>query len=387
MQTNYPVIRIEGTAYQRGVQHGQLAKTQIDACVDIYRSAFEQTAGLGWEEVCDRTTTFKTQIQTFDTEMIKEIEGIAHGSKHPIEHIVAINCRTEILFEGYQKNRPIDDPSADECTTIGVTPRAAARETTIIGKNWDRWDTCQEAVVILQVLPDVGPAFVTVVEAGMLGRDGINELGIAVCGNLLRSVEDGTKTGVPVPLIRRRILNSVSMVEALDSVIKTERGASTNYVIAHKSGIVINIEATPSETFITYPERGLLTHSNHFTALAAQVKGVDRGPSSDSLYRIQRVRDLLEPQLGSIDIDQIIAALSDHAAYPHSVCRHPDENRPRFERSASIASIVMDLSENKIRVSSGNPCSNAFQEVAIPERGQGVSTQAVPPTAYSGAAR
>ena len=197
----------------------------------------------------------------------------------------------------------------------------------------------------------------------MVGRDGFNAAGVAVCGNLLRSVHDGRKPGVPVPIIRRRVLDSARLDEALGAVWHADRAASTNYLVAHDSGVIINLEASPEQVYPLYPERGLLTHSNHFLALAAQVQGIGiAGP--DSLYRHRRARDLLEPKLGGITVEDVQQALRDHVGFPRSVCRHPDDGAD--DPTMSIASIVMDLGARTMYVASGPPCCHEYQAVRLP---------------------
>ena len=358
----YPVITIRGDAYERGRQHGTLAGERVQKSVAIYQKAFSDTANLSWDQVIDRATVFTRAIEALDLEILAEMQGIGDGSGYSLEEIVAVNCRTEILFGARQR----EHAEAHECTTIAVSPNASASGSTIIGKNWDWRSECQESVIILQVEQTVLPNFVMVVEAGMVGRDGFNEAGISICGNLLRSTIDGTKPGVPVPFIRRRALNSDRFDNALRAVFDAERAASTNYLLAHESGTIINFEASPDHVYPVYPERGLLTHSNHFTALEALVQGIGLVSGVDTLYRHQRARDLLEPKIGAITVDDVKATLSDHIGRAQSICRHPDPDVPESRRSMSIASIVIDLGAREMHVASGPPCCNEYQVVGLP---------------------
>lgn len=364
-QHHYPVIRVSGSAYERGRQHGELARERVAKSVEIYRKAFSDSAKLDWSDVLDRARGFAQVIGEVNPAILEEMTGIADGAGFEREEIVAINCRTEILFGGHGA---LGVSESHECTTIAVSPNASEGHKTLIGKNWDWRSVCQESVIILQAEQDEGPNFVMVVEAGMVGRDGFNEHGIAVCGNLLRSALDGSKPGEPVPLIRRRILDSRRLVDALGAVLCADRAASTNYLIAHEAGVIVNFEASPGQVYPVYPERGLLTHSNHFTATAAQVQAIGCNVSPDSLFRNQRVRDLLEPKIGRITVADIQEALRDHAGYPRSVCRHPDEREPLAQRSASIASIVIDLTDRVMYVASGPPCCHEYQTVTLPGR-------------------
>jgi isopenicillin-N N-acyltransferase-like protein len=362
----YPIVAVSGSARERGRQHGEQARDRVARSIDIYRPAFEAGPKLQWSEVLERAKGFSRQIEAADPAILDEMHGIADGAGFRPEEIVAINCRTEILFG---RNAPA--APAHECTTIAVGPNASRDRTTILAKNWDWKAACMESVIVLQARQDDGPDFVMVVEAGMVGRDGFNEHGIAVCGNLLRSTLDGSRAGVPVPLIRRRVLNSRRLDDALGAIMRAERAASTNYIVAHESGVIINFEASPAQVYPIYPEAGLLTHSNHFTATAALVQsiGCDVGP--DSLYRIQRARDLLEQKIGDITVEDVQFALRDHAGYPRSVCRHTDDTR---DGSASIASIVIDLGARIMHVASGPPCENEYQAVGLPDAdGMGVA--------------
>jgi isopenicillin-N N-acyltransferase-like protein len=239
---HYPVVQVRGSAYERGRQHGEQARERVDASVEIYRAAFSASAGITWPAALDRAAGFTRLIAARDPAILAEMQGIADGAGYRLEEIVAVNCRTEIMFGGAT---PAPDASANECTTIAVTPAASASGETIVAKNWDWKADCQRSVIVLQAQQVDGPDFVMLVEAGMVGRDGFNAAGIAVCGNLLRSVHDGRKPGVPVPFIRRRVLDSDRLDRALAAVVDAERAASTNYLIAHESGIVLNLEASP----------------------------------------------------------------------------------------------------------------------------------------------
>lgn len=354
----YPVIAVAGSARERGRQHGEAARERVARSIEIYRAAFEGGPGLSWEAALDRARGFAAQIRAADPAILEEMHGIAEGAGFRPEEIVAINCRTEILFG---RAAP-----AHECTTIAVTPRASRDGTTILAKNWDWRAACMESVIVLQARQDDGPDFVMLVEAGMVGRDGFNEHGIAVCGNLLRSSLDGSRPGVPVPLIRRRVLNSRRLDDAIGMILHAERAASTNYIVAHESGVVIDFEASPERVYPVYPIQGLLTHSNHFTATAALVHGIGLDAGPDSLYRIERPREALEPKLGQITIADVMEALRDHAGYPKSVCRHVDEREPAHKQSASIASVVIDLGAKVMYVASGPPCCHAYQAVTLP---------------------
>jgi isopenicillin-N N-acyltransferase-like protein len=50
----------------------------------------------------------------------------------------------------------------------------------------------------------------------------------------------------------------------------------------------------------------------------------------------------------------------DHFNHPYSICRHPDAARPEMERSATLASMIMDLTAGEMHVTVGEPCSMEY---------------------------
>jgi isopenicillin-N N-acyltransferase-like protein len=236
----------------------------------------------------------------------------------------------------------------------------------LIGKNWDWRNPCVEAVVVLRVRQKGKPALSLIVEAGMVGRDGFNEHGIVVCGNLLVSNEDRGKVGVPIPILRRRILHSRHYYEAIDSLVRSPRGASGNYLIAHRDGVAIDFETTPDNVYMVYPERGLLTHANHFQSPVAQMTGVAKYYTGDSLYRDFRAHQLLEPKIGSITIDDIKSVLRDEFGAPRAICRTPHEYAGH-EPTMTIASLIFDLKNEVMHVAAGQPTQSEYQPVRLPE--------------------
>lgn len=356
----FPVYDITGSARDCGVAHGELAKSRVARTIEIYLSAFSGQANLSLEQVRERARHYVSVIREIDPEIAEELEGIAVGSKQRFEDIVAVNCRTELLYGSAAGTRP-----ATECTTLVALPEATRERGILIGKNWDWRDPCVDVVVVLRVRQLGKPALTMVVEAGMVGRDGFNEQGIVVCGNLLVSNEDRGDIGVPVPILRRRILQSAHYYDAIERLVRAPRGASGNYLIAHREGVAIDFEVSPNRAFALYPERGLLTHANHFQSPIAQATGVAKFYTGDSLYRDFRARQLLEPKIGNITVGDVQSTLRDHFGYPRAICRHPHEY-PGNPPTMTIASLVFDPVNGVVHVAAGQPCCTDYATVTLP---------------------
>ena len=358
----FPVYGIEGDAHECGVQHGTLAAERVARTIDFYLGVFGRHSKLSIQEVRERASAFIAQIEAIDTSILAELHGIAEGARQRLEDIVAVNCRTELMYGASRGDR-----GATECTTLVVLPEASAEGGVIVGKNWDWRSPAIDSVVLLRIAQQQKPALALIVEAGMVGRDGFNEHGIMVCGNMLTSSADQGKLGVPIPILRRRILNARHYYEAIDILTRSPRGASGNYVIAHRDGVAIDFETTPDRVYPVYPERGLLTHANHFQSLAAQTDGVGRSYNGDSLYRDFRARQLLQPKLGSITVSDVQSVLRDGFGAPRAICRAPHEY-PGQGPTMTIASVVFDLRHEIMHVAAGQPNRSEYRPVRLPGR-------------------
>ena len=343
--TPFPLINIVGDARERGKQYGQLAASRIEQTLRVYREDFEH---IGTEVVRRLASRFATRIGAYDPDLLAEIEGIADGSRHPVEDIIAINARTEILYGLQSAGR---DPAAvdDGCTAVAALPDVTSSGNVIHAQNWDWRDDCYDCVVVVRAQFPDGMTLLTMAEAGMLARCGLNSAGIALTGNFLKCELDNGDGGIPVPCVRRRVLTSAHLRDAIGEVISAPRSFSNNMMISHSDGDAIDLETTPGPVFWLQPDRGLLVHANHFLSMAAMCSVRDLGleVSPDSLYRQRRVEDFLRsrgPKLRPVDI---CAALSDRAGAPFGVCRDVTDG-PGGRRVSTVATIVMDARKGSV---------------------------------------
>jgi isopenicillin-N N-acyltransferase-like protein len=362
MYQPFPVISIEGDAYECGVQHGSAAAARVAKTIEFYLPTFVRQAKLSLDEIHVRARAYGEQIKKLDADIYQELKGIAAGSKQTLEDIIAVNCRTEILYGSLGGTK-----AATECTTVAALPEATRDGNLLVGKNWDWRSPAIESVVVLRIRQKNKPALTMIVEAGMVGRDGMNEHGVLVCGNLLVSTHDKGVAGVPIPILRRRILHSRHYYEAIDSLARAPRGASGNYLIAHRDGVAIDFETTPEQVYVVYPERGLLTHSNHFQSVVAQTTGATKYYTGDTLYRDFRARQLLEPKIGTITIDDIKRVMRDEFGAPRAICRSPHEYGG--DSTMTIASLIFDPQNDTIHVAAGQPTQSEYQPVRLPDTG------------------
>jgi isopenicillin-N N-acyltransferase-like protein len=352
----FPLIEISGPPRERGRQYGQKAAGRIKKGTTHYFAQLKELS-LDAKGVAELVRDYLPVIEEFEPSYIEEMRGIAEGADVPFEDVVLLNARTEILKLANPKIRARlkapDEP--DGCTGVVVMPQASANGRLIHAQNWDWKRECAETAVVLKVRRDDGPDLMTFTEAGALGRCGFNAVGIAITANYLQSDRDYRQVGVPLALIRRKVLEQEHVALAMRAVYCTKKSAANNMIVSHREGVAIDFECAPDETFQVHPQNGLLVHANHFVSPVALGKLKDAGiqDTPDSLYRDIRVRDLLQPHIGSITFDTVKSALFDEFAYPWSVCRPPRRNLSN-NLSATVAMILME------------PASGVMQAAPLP---------------------
>ncbi|MDA9397791.1 C45 family autoproteolytic acyltransferase/hydolase [Bradyrhizobium sp. CCBAU 45389] len=340
----FPLIEISGSPRERGRQYGQKAAGRIKKGTTHYFAQLKELS-LDAKGVSELVRDYLPVIEGFEPTYIEEMRGIAEGADVPFEDVVLLNARTEILKLANPKIRARlktpDEP--DGCTGVVVMPQATGNGRLIHAQNWDWKRECAETAVVLKVRRDDGPDLMTFTEAGALGRCGFNAVGIAITANYLQSDRDYRQVGVPLALIRRKVLEQEHVALAMRAVYCTQKSAANNMIVSHREGVAIDFECAPDETFQVHPQNGLLVHANHFVSPVALGKLKDAGiqDTPDSLYRDIRVRDLLQPHIGSITFDNVKNALFDEFAYPWSVCRPPRRNLSN-NLSATVAMILME---------------------------------------------
>lgn len=338
----FPLVEIGGPAFERGRQYGQQAGERIAAGLDLYREVFA-TRGVDWELALTLAAEFAPRMRAYDAEMYAEMEGIADGSDHSLEGVVILNARTELLF-WQDRHSPVTQHGIQEdCSSVLALPCVTREGRLLHAQNWDWNPACADTSVVVKIHAENGPDILTFVEAGQLARHGMNSAGIALTVNGLQCELDGGHIGVPNPLIRRRILQSKSLAEALDTVLGANITYSHALTLSHKDGEAFCIETTPTSRFWLEPEDGVLVHANHFKAPAALARHTDVGLQRcpESLYRDGRLRKHLMSACPAVDVECIRQALADDWGSPDAVLRSP-KLREGGTVSATVASEIME---------------------------------------------
>jgi isopenicillin-N N-acyltransferase like protein len=361
----FPHVRVDGGPRERGRQYGEQARERVRRSVQAYEEVFEHYAGWDWPTVTSQALKYVDPIERFGPWYLDEMRGLADGAGVGFTDVLAINVRTEVMFAAKSRAAEVQARRPDGCSAFAVLPERSSNGHTLIGQNWDwllhSFDTC----VVLEARQESGPDFVTVVEAGLLAKTGMNSSGIGLTTNALVTDEDRGVPGVPYHLVLRGILDCENISDAYAVMQRDFRSSSANYLVGHVDGIAVDVEAAPGDfarLYLNFPERGVVVHTNHFRSERFTLKDVSLWVMPDSPFRLERVASWIEDEV-ELSIDTFRACLSDHANYPSGVCCHPDARMDPFDRGATVTSVLMDLDAKRMWVSDGQPCTHPYREL------------------------
>jgi isopenicillin-N N-acyltransferase-like protein len=356
-----------GSALERGKQYGAEAADLIAAAIAYYQEGFARQAGLNWAEAQAHTKPWQQLIGRQFPELLEEMAGIAEGAGVELAEIVALNCRGEIMYDNWFAT--VDDPhqELDGCTSFSLAGGAAGDGHVYAGQNWDWRHAVRDMVVVLRVVQPPKPTLIMQLEAGQIGRHGANSHGIALNANGLGGRFDDS-TGIPQTVIRRAVLDSANIADALKALTWTKAHIPSNALLTHRDGFAIDVETTPIGHGWIYPDDGLLVHGNHYEAFDPPKKaGHERPLSPDSLIRVPQARKGLSQAAHaekSADVRAAIhGAMSDHLGHPDSLCAHPDERLAAIDQWSTTLSSCVDLTTGDYYVAAGSPCENPYELV------------------------
>lgn len=315
----FPVHRSdEATAAQRGEAFGRAMATQVQHTVAVYRRMFQE-----------RGVTVPDTLPPHE-----EIDAIARGADVDPVFLRAVNARTELLN------------GADECSVQGAGG--------LLAQNWD-WHPDLSASTVVWIVEHDARWFATVTEAGMLAKIGLNDRGLGVCLNILRTTADGGSGGTPIHLLLRQVLHGTSTVDEAIQLLTSATVTASSAVTVATPGDVAHVELNPGGANVLRGAVG--AHTNHF--ILPPKAGVDvmatESPTTHQRLDVVRTQPLLD-------------ALRSHEGHPRGVCRHVDPADAWIDQTTTVASVVMNLEKRRLHVAAGPPCSHEHREVTLPTR-------------------
>lgn len=359
-----PIVRLSGSAYEQGLQHGRQLRQRIHHNIAVYFDRFLQEGALTRREVLERARRYATAIKEQNHDYESGMRGIAEGAELSFEEIVALNVRYEILYYQFAVR---EMAAQDGCTAFAVAPSRSENGHLLLGQNWD-WIPDVEGALLLTGASGEHQVL-SFTEAGIFGgKIGLNSAGLGLAINGITTTEDDwARLGRPFHLRCYEILQQRSLADAVRTATHGDTSCSANFLIAALPDQAIDIEAAPHTANHIGWQDGCLVHTNHFV----DPDGLGIREPSDEVRGFSCLRqERMEAQLHQheqISIDLILDALRDHANPPRSICRHVDRSAPVDEQYETVTSVIIDLDEASMLVSDGPPCENEYTHIRLRE--------------------
>ncbi|MFM1653428.1 C45 family autoproteolytic acyltransferase/hydrolase [Brevibacillus sp. B_LB10_24] len=346
----FPSYRFQGTHRQIGRQYGEACSALIAKHLEYVTKRLNHRFSVSSNQLEEAVLRYRPYVKKYAAAFDEEVEGIAEGANITVEEAYLLQLRAEVNH--FCK-------SNTECTTFAVLPEAASNGVPLIGQNCDLPAFYSELGVVIEYVPDDGPAHLVLTPAGQISYIGINQLGLGVFANFITC--DGWRAGFPRYMLSRLALTCGTIAEAVSLVQKVERASSRNLIMLDAHGGAVSMENTPTREGLIPPDNGLLAHSNHFIAEglldAEKLGGVEL---ENSRVRLERMSHLLQENHGRLNVEVMQGILRDRGSYPHCLCQMPgdEEVQAPGEKAADIitfASVIAEPTEGNLWVAIGPP--------------------------------
>ncbi len=286
--------------------------------------------------------TGEQQLTRWAPDLAEEISAIADASGLPPWQLFLLNARTEVLATAPRET------GRGECSAV-------ARP----GLGGQTWDWHAELARYWRVVRYTGTAipFVTLTEAGILAKIGVNAAGVGLLFNILGHRADSGIGGVPVHAVARRILDSAHDVAEAEAIVRSARLAASSCFTLLDAERVSCLEASSAGVFEVAARDGWVAHTNHFVNPVLTGGELRTGPGTDTLVRL----DLLTARLAGSEPrspDELRQLLCAHEQDGAPVCCHAPADGALGERWQTLATVVVEAAGRTLHVLPGGPCES-----------------------------
>ena len=369
------IIKIRGTSYERGNQHGFQLKHEIAENLSMIQENCNEE-GIdyhGYIQDIMKTTQFYDNALKFCPTLIEEVKGIADGADRKFEEIFVLQNFEENSWISLQKQITKDFSGGQglKCSALGTYQTQNSYP--LIGQNADNSASLAGSETLIHAIDTKSDLeWFHITFPGMIGIYGLNNYGIGVCINSFSQVHTKSLDSLGSLFISRGILNCRTFEEAIKFLKKVPHASGLNYLIGDSRKICC-FEASPSSVKVIQPTNGSIFHTNH----AFELQDIDHGYLNflktkgyyteediknldlDTISRLHTLKTEFE-KIQSLktwkDFKQI---LSSHGESKFPVCRHG----PPHQLALTNTSFVMELTDKpKLRICAGSPCKNQYQE-------------------------
>ncbi len=366
----YQPLVLVGTAYQRGVIHGETLKGPIHDLVGLWKEDLKNGFGGEVDELIRRffeKTNFIPSIKQWTPDLLEEIKGIADGSGIDFDTMLAF----QFLDELWLNMEPI---LKEHCSSLGFS--AGATEPTYLAQNMDIEEFHDGFQVVLHIkLPDSDLESFISSFAGMIGLNGMNNKAIGICCNAEFQLNHALD-GLPVAFVVRGVLQQQSEKEAIAFLREIKHSSGQNYLIGGpqrvydfecSSNQVAQYKPKGHEKITWHTNHPLTNHDYSHSYRAMFEKEGSPVVPANSAARFQSLKRQLEAGSAGPRLTHIKKVLASKESIKHPICGSMGEKE--FYHSIGLftfASTIMVLSEKpEFHISLGPPDKTPYQKFSF----------------------
>ena len=342
-------VSIRGNSpFERGWSRGVVLNSKIRGLAEAYRELFRLKSGSGVLDVLPLVDRCRSTTADWWPDAVEELEGVAAGAHLPLDDVWMLNSRTELLAEA----RRLGAATGYECS---VAIRADGETF-----GMQTWDWQEHMADYWHPVAVAGPgtnAWCGISEAGILGKIGMNDAGVALHFDILFHHDDGVG-GVPVHLLATRILSTcTSLDEAVAMALDAPVSASTALSM-HDGRAAATVELSPSGRSVVEPTNGWIVHANRFQterfAASEFDDPSDPTASRDAIGRTRLLRDRVDSST-SPHRDDFVGLFSNEPNAEGRLSCVPDATDAHGDRWHTLVTIATDPIRRKFDFRAGIP--------------------------------
>lgn len=302
-----PVVVLEGSARERGAQHGAAFRARIQDRI----ANLDAKLGASLPGALARSRRVFADLEGAAPSVFDEVRGIAHGAGADVGKVTLLSA-----FE-------MTGEAAAGCTSVGLAGRGGA----VIGQNWDALPDAAQDIVVFAHRVANRVILLTVASIGSVGWVGANEHGLGLVNTDL--VLRGHAESLPSQFVRRIVLEKHTRADAVAFLSAIPHAGGRSYLLGDADGGVSCIEVGPGPLVRSLKPSGLVVHTNHalhpdLAAIEDEI-GLQRTyPTSPRRLEAARRR----AQGAAAGMRQLTAILSDRDGAPDSVWKSASEREP-----------------------------------------------------------
>jgi len=342
-------IEVIGSAYQRGFAIGRECREGIFTMLESNEHAAREQDGLTLHDWLPNARTLLPYVQEHAPRTLEEMKGMAAGSGVQFEDILLLSCAYEKWFNYH---------APDHCTGFAAMAGSTKDGRLLCGQNnderFDHWAAGQKDLVVHHK-NESGLETLIYTHPGIPAYMGMNSSGLCL---LWMGIDNGERApGLPTNILIREILRKETLESAVTYLKEVPRAVPNNFLLAHSTEGICNVECSSSYFRETYSDSHLI-HANHILDKAMAKSDIKlKNPDNSTFTRHRAMDHLIKDYAGRINIQTAQKMLSDHTYYPLSICAHPHRKAPF---SKTLASMVFNPAENCMHIAFGNGCEMSY---------------------------